>query len=757
MSPSSPRAMRGAARASVLSMGAFSGWGGAGSNPSATPDGAADAGGAQVEKSGTSSPHADSSLPAAAPALTSGNGSPRVPAGTAGQTKPPVALPPKGDYRSKSPTLSSTSSSAFFAGSGHYNGHHEVIAREQPELPTRLDRGTTVSFQSRAGSRFAERGEQLISLQNPQTIVVSATATGVVHRRIVRTAAEGSPASTVTALCANEKTLACGTSAGTVEIYKPGAASAEIVSLGEAGVEAIAMPSRGEVVLAGDAEGSLFWIERSRASLKGQKKEGGPIHAIAVSPDGRLAATVDNEQTVRIWDIAGQTLQQTLGGHESRVGAVAFSPDGQSLLSGDARGELVRWDVTTGKKIASYEFRRGLVRTSGSPVLEETGAGGSANDVANIPRVGGITALEFRRDQKVAAAGTSSGYTQTFDLERGAELSPVFHRSPVTDLAFAADGASLLVATQSGEATRWWSAPDPPRLLEGHQGSVRFAALDSTGQRGVTAGVDRQLRVWDVEQGLLVQSLDSGGEAITAGALSTDGTRAVTGGYGSGITLWDLSGMKSLGKRFGHKKRVWWFDFAPDGSRFASGSDDQTVKVWDFASQRLIRTIEHDAPVRFVRFSPEGARLATSTLDPRGWQFPARLQVWNAETGKLLVELRGHRAAVNAAVFSPDGSELTSCGADGQVCRWKVATGERLQDDSRPHGLSHAGLIGGEFLVMRRFNTGVFVDRPGTLQRLLAFDVPTRSIGDLHVATRGHRIIAGTEEGAVYVWSLRHE
>jgi hypothetical protein len=37
------------------------------------------------------------------------------------------------------------------------------------------------------------------------------------------------------------------------------------------------------------------------------------------------------------------------------------------------------------------------------------------------------------------------------------------------------------------------------------------------------------------------------------------------------------------------------------------------------------------------------------------------------------------------------------------------------------------------------------------------FDVPTRSIGDLNVASRGNRIIAGTEEGSVFVWSLDNE
>jgi WD40 repeat protein len=370
----------------------------------------------------------------------------------------------------------------------------------------------------------------------------------------------------------------------------------------------------------------------------------------------------------------------------------------------------------------------------------------------------GIAAIAFSRDQRVLAVGTSTGFTQTFDLQHRTQLSPVFHQIPVSNLRFAEDAASLLVATQFGDVARWWRAPDPPQLLEGHQGSVRFAALDDAGRRAVTGGVDRTLKVWDSERGSLFRSLENGSEAIVAGALSPDGRRAVTCGYGSGVMYWDLAEMKALGKRYGHKQRVWSLAFSPDGETVATGSDDQTVRIWTFSTQKTLRMIEHGAPVHFVRFSPDGMNLLTSTVDPRGWQFPARLQLWETATGKRIREFQGHRATVNSAVFSADGQELTSCGADGQVCRWKVATGECLSDTYRPHGLSHAGLIlGSQCLVMRRFSTGVFIDRAGSRERMAEFDVPTRTIGDLNVAAQGSRLIAGTEEGAVYVWSLGHD
>lgn len=631
----------------------------------------------------------------------------------------------------------------FWAAAGG-DGGIVIFDRDEPDTPHWLEPRTEAVAESRPPSRFDSGHGLLISLHDPQSIHVVDLATGVTKRRLERPATDASPAATVTALCADRETVLCGTSAGTVEVFPPGSASAQIVRVGKTAVTALGYSPRGGVALAGDASGAIAWIDLNSPSAKAGTNPTGPVHIVAFSSDGRWAATADNARKVGVWDVASRSLRHTLNGHKHEVRSIAFSPDGQTLVSGDAHGDLIRWNLSTGEQSASWSFRSGLVA---SPT----------DDARQTHGDHGITAIAFRHDQRVLAAGTAGGYTQTFDLERGTELSPVFQRSAVTDLAFTQDGASLLVAMQSGEVTRWWQAPDPPRMLTGHQGSVRFAALDAAGRRAVTGGTDRKLRIWDVDQRSLVGALDNGGEAITAGALSRDGMRAVTSGYGSGITLWNLTGMTSLGKRYGHKKRVWWFDFAPDGTRFASASDDQTVKLWEFASQKLLHTIELDAPVHFVRFSPDGTRLVTSTTDPRGWQFPARLQIWNAGNGKPLVELRGHRTTVNAAVFRPDGIELTSCGADGQVCRWNVATGERLQDDSHPHGLSHAGLIGGGILVMRRFNTGIFVERLGSLERLSEFDVPTRSIGDLNVSAQGNRIIAGTEEGPVYVWGIGHE
>ncbi len=675
-----------------------------------------------------------------------------------------------------------------------------VFDCDRPESPQWLERAGSAVPRPPISARFSSAGETVVSSRNSETLILSQIATGQTRRRMVRP--DSSDANPVTVLlAARDDVVVCGTKAGALEIWTT-ASMMTPIPVSKAAISTLAETPDGRFLLTGDIEGTTTWLDRKTSTPSAYRAQTGRITAAAISPDGRWAATASDDQSVVLWDVARQSQVWTLRGHGDPVQAVVFSPDSKWLVSGDRHGTVIVWDALMGTQTWSSTLPEALMQpqngiaptpnrnapnsdqAAGVPIMPtatqpgvqspDSPAAAPLNlieDVAVTASAGadsrsllsnlagcGISALTIRGDQRVLAVGTATGYTQTFDLTRRQALSAVYHQAPVNDLAFATNGASLLVATEQGDVSRWWQAPNQPRMLSGHQGNVRFAALDASGKSAVTGGIDKRLCVWNVDSGTLLFALDNEGEAIVSGALSPEGHRAVTGGYGSGLVFWDLAAKQRLAKRYGHGKRVLSLAFSRDGNWVASGCEDRTVKVWDFVSQKMKQTIAHDAPVHFAAFSPDGAQLLTSTIDPRGWQVPARVQLWDTATGKPLREFHGHRTTVNAAVFSPDGREIVSCGADGQLCRWLVATGERIQESYCSNGLSHAALIdGGRLLVMRRFNNGVVIHDSRSMARLSEFDVPTRSVGDLNVATQGNRIVAGTEEGPVYVWSIRHE
>lgn len=82
--------------------------------------------------------------------------------------------------------------------------------------------------------------------------------------------------------------------------------------------------------------------------------------------------------------------------------------------------------------------------------------------------------------------------------------------------------------------------------------------------------------------------------------------------------------------------------------------------------------VGHEDGVQSAAFSPDGTRIATSSLDNT-------VRIWDSASGRQLHVLRGHRNGVLSASFSPDGTLLLSLSADNTARLWNVRTGEEIQ------------------------------------------------------------------------------
>ena len=66
---------------------------------------------------------------------------------------------------------------------------------------------------------------------------------------------------------------------------------------------------------------------------------------------------IDDDGTIRLWDVNSGSVLRRFGGHSDKVLAVAFSPDreGRRILSGSADGTLRLWDADTAKELHRFD------------------------------------------------------------------------------------------------------------------------------------------------------------------------------------------------------------------------------------------------------------------------------------------------------------------------------------------------------------------------------------------------------------------
>jgi hypothetical protein len=126
------------------------------------------------------------------------------------------------------------------------------------------------------------------------------------------------------------------------------------------------------------------------------------------------------------------------------------------------------------------------------------------------------------------------------------------------------------------------------------------------GRRVVSASDDQTLKVWDLESGRALATLEGHADWVNACAVTSDGRRVVSASDDKTLKVWDLESGRALTTLEGHADWVRACAVTPDGRRVVSASVDKTLKVWDLATYACLFTHRGDAPYSAVAVGTAG-------------------------------------------------------------------------------------------------------------------------------------------------------
>jgi WD40 repeat protein len=270
-----------------------------------------------------------------------------------------------------------------------------------------------------------------------------------------------------------------------------------------------------------------------------------PLHAVAISPDGRTLASGGADQVVKLWHLPAGQVRHSLAAHAGAVCGLAFSPDGKRLASASRDGTVVLWDAGSGVEVRRLKRdSRTPSRIQFSPDGRTLAAGGEGGTVEvweaatgkqGRPlggHVGAVRSVAFSPDGAVLASGGEDRTVRLHDLVRGGSRKLPAPQA-VSEVAFSADGRTLAAAGDAPEAAvRLWDlASGEGTTCGGHSGHVRGLAFSPAAPLLATCAEDGTVVLWDRSSGVRrLRTIGPGpfGGGVGALAFTPDGRYLAT-------------------------------------------------------------------------------------------------------------------------------------------------------------------------------------------------------------------------------------
>jgi len=338
------------------------------------------------------------------------------------------------------------------------------------------------------------------------------------------------------------------------------------------------------------------------------------------------------------------------------------------------------------------------------------------------------------------------------------------HDSEVWTVNVSLDGRR--VVSNDNRTVRIWDLETGAclRTLEIHANGINSFCMSSDGQYAASVDSDGTLRSWDLGVGICLRTIEGVGRRTRIMTLSSNGLHVILAYVDSPLQLWDLKTGMCL-RTFGPDRYdVVSACLCPDGRRVVFASGDRNVRIWDLETGECLQTLacttracgNTKISIRLKRsyvlkknvcVSPDGRYLVSS--------YENTLQFWELETGAFLRILEGCMGRIDSVSVSRDARRVIA-NNERTVRVWDLESGVCLWTLEGHGGGMNSFCISpdGRHAVSAGRDKTVRLWNTGNEARLRVLDGHNGEVFSVSLSRDGRRVVSVSHDRILRIWDL---